>query len=84
MGKQINRDVRRRRKTSAWITVDGSFANKECELVDVSESGAKLLLDPTTAVPLSFWLIRVPKSPAKLLCDVIWQRGRTLGVKFIR
>ena len=84
MGKQIKRDVRRRRKTSAWITVDGAFAHKECELVDVSESGAKLLLDPTTAVPSSFWLTRVPKAAAKLLCDVIWQRGRTLGIKFVR
>jgi len=85
MPKQLKRDVRRSRHSiTAWITVEGSFVNRECELLDVSETGAKILLDWATELPTRFLLKRIPNSAANTVCDVMWRRGRMLGIKFVR
>jgi hypothetical protein len=83
MDSKAKRAPRRRRFSRAWITVDGCLDNRECKILDLSERGAKLLLDPTTQVPTNFLITRVPKA-MKEECHVIWQRGRTVGIKFIR
>jgi len=82
--KKLKRAVRRRRQIAAWITVEGSFANRECQLIDVSETGAKILIDWATELPTRFSLKRIPNSTESTLCDVMWRRGRMLGIKFVR
>ena len=44
-----------RRKTSqpAWMTVDGSFAARPCTVLDISDSGARLLI--TGKARLAIW-----------------------------
>ena len=83
MLKRLKRDIRRRRSVSAWITVEGSFADRECRLIDISTNGAMLMLDWQTEVPNRFMLNRIPNS-LPMACDVVWRRGRTVGVKFVR
>ena len=85
MAKQLKREIRlRRHSIVAWITVEGSFVNRECELLDVSETGAKILLDWATELPTRFLLKRIPNSAVNTVCDVMWRRGRMLGIKFVR
>jgi hypothetical protein len=64
--------------------VRGSFANKECKLIDVSREGAKMVLDWDTDLPTRFLLNRVPNGAAKTICDVVWRRGQIFGIKFVR
>jgi len=85
MPKKLKREVRRRRHSIvAWITVEGSLANRECQLVDVSETGAKIVVDWGTELPTRFLLKRISNSAAHTVCDVMWRRGRILGIKFVR
>ena len=84
-GMSKKREVRRRRHfISAWITVEGSFVNRECQLIDVSETGAKIILDWGTNLPTRFLLKRIPNSARNTVCNVMWRRGRMLGIKFVR
>ena len=85
MSTKLKREVRRRRHSiAAWITVEGSFVNRECKLIDVSETGAKLVLDWVTDIPTRFLLKRIPNSADNTVCDVMWRRGRMIGIKFVR
>ena len=85
MGTKLKREVRRRRHSiAAWITVEGSFVNRECQLIDVSETGAKIVLDGATDLPTRFLLNRIPNSADNTACDVMWRRGIILGIKFVR
>jgi len=84
MRKKLKRGVRRKRHLTAWITVEGSFTNKECKLIDVSKTGAKIVLDWDTDLPTRFLLSRVPNAAAKTICDVAWRRGQIVGIKFVR
>jgi PilZ domain-containing protein len=85
MGKILKREVRRRRHSiSAWITVEGSFINKECQLIDVSKTGAKILVEWATVLPTRFQLKRIPNSAESTICEVVWRRGRMHGIKFVQ
>jgi hypothetical protein len=68
-----------------WITVaEGSILDRECKVLDVSDSGAKIVVAPLTEPVSRFSLTRFPKSKDATVCDVVWQHGRTMGVKFVR
>lgn len=77
------RENRKSLQQPAWIILDGSFASRPCTVVDLSDTGAKLVVDdlaPThTRLRLAF--SRDVKSGRP--CEVAWRRGKTLGVKFI-
>jgi hypothetical protein len=78
--KHSKREVRRIRRLSAWITVQGRV-NSECQVLDISKGGAKLVAPTPSAVPdrfdLAFFQGDHPRS-----CEVIWRHGKVLGVKF--
>jgi hypothetical protein len=78
-----SRQVRRSRHQSAWIALEGKDAKYECTLMDVSLTGAKIFIDVGTRVPKTFSLTFVPHSRAKRNCEIVWRRGRLLGLKFV-
>jgi hypothetical protein len=79
--KKQQREVRRIRHQSARITLHGVPA-AECEIMDISNSGAKIVPDGSLIVPARFELALAHGS--RKGCEVIWRRGRMLGVKFTK
>jgi hypothetical protein len=79
--KNQHREVRRVRCQSARIALDGEPA-AECAIMDISKRGAKIVPDGTCVIPARFELAFAhgERKP----CEVVWRRGRMLGVKFIR
>ncbi len=80
--KVKRQQVRRRRHQSAWIALDGGPANFECEVADVSQSGAKITVDRAVEVGSRLDIAFVPQALARR-CEVVWRRGNKLGVRFI-
>jgi hypothetical protein len=76
------RDVRKKRQHGAWITFDGDVRSYECQVLDVSPGGAKLAADIDAIVGTSFRLSVAPHSLVRKSCEVVWRRGRQIGVKF--
>jgi hypothetical protein len=56
----------------------------ECILSDVSEGGAKLKLSHSISVPPKFSLRLTRDGPPARLCQLIWQEGLDIGIKFIK
>jgi hypothetical protein len=77
------RDVRRSVHQSGWITLEGGFAARQCNVLDLSTSGAKLVLDDPTSVPNKMRLAFSRDARTGRACEVVWRRGKTLGVRFI-
>jgi hypothetical protein len=77
------REVRRIRHKSAWITIN-SLATSKCEVMDISQSGAKIVTDGTSAMQTRFELALVQGDQKRQACEVVWRRGKILGVKFVR
>jgi hypothetical protein len=79
---KIKREPRRGRYVSAWISGPGETPNIECRLLDVSQRGGKIVTDVEAQVGGLLNITLVPNAP-KRQCEVVWRRGKTLGIKFV-
>jgi hypothetical protein len=61
---------------------DGSIV-KRCLTIDVSATGAKLVLPEVCEVPDKFVLILTQDGTVRRECEVMWRRERSLGVRFV-
>ena len=78
------REARKSVHQSGWITLDGGFAARPCTVLDLSSAGAKVTIDDPQVVPAKVRLAFSRDARTGRSCEVVWRRGKTLGVKFIR
>jgi len=82
------KDDRRAKRTpqhaKAWIRLGGGFAARQCELIDLSSTGARLRVQAPRDVPDEFTLLPSRYSADGRLCGVKWRRGVHIGVGFSR
>jgi hypothetical protein len=81
--KQRRRLIRRTRQHEAWITFDRGVQSFECQVLDISADGAKLVTDIDAPIGTLFRLSAVPHAVVRRRCEVVWRKGRTVGIKFI-
>ena len=78
------RDTRRSVQQAGWITLDGGFAARACTVLDLSVSGAKIVLDdPASVTGSRIRLAFTRDARTGRACEVVWRRGKTLGVRFV-
>jgi len=64
------------------MTVDGSFAARQCTVVDISEGGARLRVEDPQFVKPHFHLKFDRASPGRA-CKVAWKKGDLIGIEFV-
>jgi hypothetical protein len=66
----------------AWISVGDGLPLRNCTLIDISDSGAKLALENIEEIPekFSLWLSR--HGHPCYACQVVWSRQDSIGVQF--
>lgn len=83
-GVTKKRDARKSVLQAAWITLDGGFAARQCVVEDLSSSGAKITVSDRNPLPGRFRLAMTRDVRSGRICEVVWRKDRTLGVKFTR
>jgi hypothetical protein len=83
-GATRKRDARKSVQQPGWITLDGGFAARPCVVQDMSSTGAKITVDDTNVLPGRLRLALSRDAKTGRNCDVVWRRGKSLGVKFVR
>jgi hypothetical protein len=78
------RDVRRSVQQAAWVTLDGGFAARQCFVHDMSSTGAKITVSDQSVLSGRVRLAFSRDAKTGRPCNVIWRRGRSFGVKFVR
>jgi hypothetical protein len=78
------RDVRKSVQQSGWITLDGGFAARPCLVQDMSATGAKIMIEKAGVLPDLLRLAFTRDARSGRNCVVVWRRGKSLGVKFVR
>jgi hypothetical protein len=78
------REVRKSLRQPAWITLEGGFAARQCLVQDISNSGAKITVDDPDILPAKLRLAFSRDARTGRNCAVVWRRGKSLGVKFVR
>jgi hypothetical protein len=78
------REARKLLGQSAWITLDGGFAARQCVVQDISSAGAKISVDDAATLPARLRLAFSRDARTGHKCQVVWRRGKSAGVKFVR
>ena len=85
MAKNSNRRKFVRRPLSypaKIVATDGSWGRK-CRVIDVSDGGAKLVLETPTELPKEFILALSVRGKAARKCHVMWTDENEIGVQFV-
>jgi hypothetical protein len=66
----------------AWISVGDGLQLRNCTLIDISDSGAKVELEGNDDIPdiFSLWLSR--HGHPRYSCRVVWSQKNKIGVTF--
>ena len=83
-GATKKRDVRKSLQQPGWITLDGGFAARPCVVQDMSATGAKITIEDANALPGRLRLAFSRDACTGRTCEVVWRRGKSAGVKFVR
>jgi hypothetical protein len=78
------RDARKSLQQAGWITLEGGFAARPCVVQDMSASGAKVTIDDPNPLPAKLRLAFSRDARTGRNCEVVWRRGRSVGVRFVR
>jgi len=78
------RESRKSLSQPGWITLEGGFAARQCVVRDLSTTGAKVTVDDPNSLPAKLRLAFSRDARTGRRCEVVWRRGKSVGVKFVR
>jgi hypothetical protein len=78
------REARKSVHQPGWITLDGGFAARQCMVHDLSSAGAKITVEDASVLAGNLRLAFSRDAKTGRRCEVVWRRGKSLGVKFVR
>jgi hypothetical protein len=78
------REIRKSLHQPGWLTLEGGFAARQCVVQDLSSSGAKITIDDPNALPAKLRLAFSRDTRRGRNCEVVWRRGKVVGIKFVR
>ena len=78
------REARKSLQQPGWITLDGGFAARPCLVQDMSTTGAKITMNDSNTLPARLRLAFARDARTGRNCEVVWRRGKSAGVKFVR
>ena len=81
-GKELRRKPRRQFHYQARILTAAKGPALPCSIADISQSGARLILQSEHVMPRRFLLLLNRQGDAKRICRLVWRDGLTLGVEF--
>ena len=78
------REVRKSLRQPGWITLEGGFAARQCVVQNMSSTGAKITIDDPNMLPAKLRLAFTRDARTGRPCEVVWRRGKSVGVRFVR
>jgi hypothetical protein len=84
MAATKKREARKSLHQSGWITLEGGFAARRCVVRDLSTTGAKITIDDPNMLPAKLRLAFSRDARTGRSCEVVWRRGKSVGIRFVR
>jgi PilZ domain-containing protein len=78
------RPARKSLQQPGWVGLEGGFAARPCVVRNMSATGARITIDDPNALPAKLRLAFSRDARTGRPCEVVWRRGKTVGVKFVR
>ena len=78
---ELRRNERSTSNTPAVIRTEDAAPAISCVVCNLSEGGAKLVVEGSDPLPTEFILFLRPNSPVGRRCQTIWRMGDKVGVR---
>ena len=79
--KSQKRAERRMKRDFPARVMLGGFAKRDCKVVDISESGARIVVSSAIELPRQF---SIAFASTTRPCQLVWRNGTMAGVKFLK
>jgi hypothetical protein len=81
--KRDRRQKRRSTRLQAFIALEGGFARRSCTVLDMSETGARLLFHDPVPHAANLRIVFGDDVRNAAPARVIWRRGNLAGLQFV-
>ena len=81
--KDGRRNSRRRIGTAGWIRLDGGFATRPCNVLDLSDTGVRISADGAATITGGFTFLLSRDRGARRRARVKWKQGSQIGAEFV-
>ena len=81
--KDQRRTLRKKLVSTAWVRLDGGFATRSCDLLDLSDSGVRFSIEPVLLIRGIFTLLTSRDAGTGRRARVKWRRGSQIGAEFL-
>lgn len=79
---ELRKKARRQFQYNARVLLDGNSLPCPCAIADISETGARIMLESECELPERFILLLTPSGEARRHCRLVWRDGLAAGVEF--
>jgi hypothetical protein len=79
---ELRKKPRRQFHYTARILTDDESPPIACSIADISETGARLMLEHDQELPENFLLLLTANGGARRNCRVVWRTEAVIGVEF--
>ncbi|HLN36892.1 MAG TPA: PilZ domain-containing protein [Xanthobacteraceae bacterium] len=79
---ELRRKPRRQFHYNAGVLLDGTSPPHPCAIADISQTGARLVLENECELPERFILLLTRGGEARRHCRLVWRDGLAAGVEF--
>jgi hypothetical protein len=79
---EMRRKPRRQFHYNASVLLDGTSSPLPCAISDISETGARIMLESECELPDRFILLLTRSGEARRHCHLVWRNGLSAGVAF--
>jgi hypothetical protein len=79
---ELRRKPRRNFHYNASVLLDGTSPPRPCAISDISETGARIMLQSECELPERFILLLTRSGEARRHCRLVWRSGLSAGVEF--
>ena len=80
---ELRKAARRHFHYNARILIDNKGTSRPCLISDVSEHGARLVLENDDELPERFVLLLSTGGDVRRRCRVVWRNGLVAGIAFL-
>jgi hypothetical protein len=79
---ELRRNPRRNFHYNASVLLDGTSPPRPCAIADISDTGARIILQAECELPERFILLLTRSGEARRHCRLVWRNGLSAGVAF--
>jgi hypothetical protein len=79
---ELRAKSRRHFHYNASVLIDATTSPRPCSISDISETGARIMLESECELPERFILLLTPSGEARRHCRLVWRNGLSAGVEF--